>query len=106
MLSKINIKQFSRVAKIHLVDIVIDGFPATRSKMGNGEPIISESGEPTLSVESDQLFHEVDLIDPTWVADLFDRPEEDPLGTILGGFGTEKDTDRRVWTRGYTLSYA
>jgi hypothetical protein len=53
MLSKINIKQFSRVAKIHLVDIVIDGFPATRSKMGNGEPIISESGEPTLSVESD-----------------------------------------------------
>ena len=30
MLSKINIKQFSRVAKIHLVNIVIDGFPGTR----------------------------------------------------------------------------
>jgi hypothetical protein len=53
MLSKINIKQFSWVAKIHLVNIVIDGFPATRSKMGNGEPIISEAREPPLSVESD-----------------------------------------------------
>ena len=53
MLSKINIKQFSRVAKIHLVNIVIDGFPGTRSKMGNGEPIISEAREPPLSVESD-----------------------------------------------------
>ena len=51
--SKINIKQFSRVAKIHLVNIVIDGFPGTRSKMGNGEPIISEAREPPLSVESD-----------------------------------------------------
>jgi hypothetical protein len=37
----------------------------------------------------------VDLIDPAGVADLFDRPEEDPLGAILGGFGTEKDTDWR-----------
>ena len=46
MLSKINIKQFSRVAKIHLVNIVIDGFPGTRSKMGNGEPIIGEAREP------------------------------------------------------------
>ena len=46
MLSNINIKQFSRVAKIHLVNIVIDGFPATRSKMGNGEPIIGEAREP------------------------------------------------------------
>ena len=32
----------------------------------------------------------MDLIDPAWVADLFDRPEEDPLGAILGGFGTDK----------------
>src|SRR5215471_1606607 len=52
VLSKINIKQFSRVAKIHLVNIVIDGFPVTRSKMGNGEPIISEAREPPLSDES------------------------------------------------------
>jgi hypothetical protein len=48
----------------------------------------------------------MNLIDPTWVADLFDRPEEDPLGAMLGGLTTEKDTDRRFWTRGYTLSYA
>jgi hypothetical protein len=37
----------------------------------------------------------MDLIDPAWVADLFDGPEEDPLGAILVGFGTDKDTDRR-----------
>jgi hypothetical protein len=106
MLSKINIKQFSRVAKIHLVNIVIDGFPGTRGKMGNGEPIIGEARKPSPSVESDQLFHEIDLIDPTWVADLFDRPEEDPLGAILGGFATDEYTDRRFCTRGYTLPYA
>jgi hypothetical protein len=89
-----------------LVNIVIDGFPGTRGKMGNGEPIIGEAREPPPSVESDQLFHEMNLIDPTWVADLFDRPEEDPLGAMLGGFATEKDTDRWFWTRGYTLPYA
>jgi hypothetical protein len=106
MLSKINIKQLSRIAKIHLVNIVIDGFPRTRSKMGNGEPIIGEAREPSSSVESGQLFHEMDLIDPAWVADLFDRPEEDPLSAILGGFGTDKDTDWGFWTRGYTITHA
>jgi hypothetical protein len=52
MLSKINIKEFSRVGKIHLVDIVIDGFSAMPSKIGNGEPIISEAREPSSPVES------------------------------------------------------
>jgi hypothetical protein len=47
----------------------------------------------------------MDLIDSTWVADLFDRPEEDPLGAMLAGFGTEKDTDRGFGTRGYTLPH-
>ena len=28
------------------------------------------------------------------------------FGAMLGGFATEKDTDRRFWTRGYTLPYA
>ena len=28
------------------------------------------------------------------------------LGAILGGFGAEKDTDRRFSTRGYTVPYA
>jgi hypothetical protein len=48
----------------------------------------------------------MDLIDPTWVADLFDRPEENPLGAMLAGFSTEKDTDRGFWTPGYPLAYA
>jgi hypothetical protein len=53
MLSKIDIKQFSRVAKIYLINIVIDGFPGTPGKVGNGESIIGEAREPPPSVESD-----------------------------------------------------
>src|SRR5690349_12738763 len=48
----------------------------------------------------------MDLIDPAWVADLFDRPEENPLGAILVRFGSKKDTDRRFWARPYSLPYA
>jgi hypothetical protein len=52
MLSEISIKQFSRVAKIYLVNIVIDGFSGTPGKVGNGEPIIGEAREPPSPVES------------------------------------------------------
>jgi hypothetical protein len=46
----------------------------------------------------------MDLIDPARVADLFEGPEEDPLGAILNWFGTEKDADRRFWTWRYTVA--
>src|SRR5690349_10522368 len=106
VLAEISIKQFSRIAKVHLINIVIDGFPETAGKIRNREPIIGEARKPPCSVESDQIFHEINLIDPARVADPFDRPEEDPLGAILRGFGPEKDTDRWFWTRGYNLTCA
>ena len=40
----------------------------------------------------------MDLTDPTWVADLFDRPEEDPLGAILAG-----SVPRKIRTGGFAL---
>jgi hypothetical protein len=52
MLAKITIKQFSRVAKIYLINIVIDGFSGTPGKVGNGEPIIGEAREPPSPVET------------------------------------------------------
>ncbi len=43
------------VAKICLVNIVIDGFPRTPGKMGNGKPIIGEAREPSSSVNPSNL---------------------------------------------------
>jgi hypothetical protein len=71
--------------------------------MGNCEAIVGKASEPSASVKTGQFFHEVDLIDPTWVTDLFNGPEENPFGAGLRWFSAEKDAHWRLRTRGHAV---
>src|SRR5262245_45945818 len=100
----VGIKELAGIAEIHLVNIVIDRFTGTASEVWDGKAIIRETGKPTATIEAAQFFHQVDFILTTGVADLFDRPKEHPLCTILGELRTEKDPHR--WFRSRSDSFA
>ena len=93
---QVEVEQQRRVGQVDLVDIVVDRLAAAAGKVRDGEPVAGEAGPPAAPVEAGDIVHQVDLVDPAGVAHLLDRPDEDPLGTILAFLGTEKDPHRRL----------
>ena len=92
---EVAIEQQARIGEIDLVDVVVDRAARVAGEIGDGKPVVAETGGPGRPVEAGQVFHQDDFVVPRRVTMLEDRPQEYALRPVVRRFGAEKDPDGR-----------
>ena len=92
----IEVKHFTRISKIELVNIVINRAALAPAHCWNAIAVIGKAGFPARTVIAFKVFHEIDFINPRRIAHLHHRPDKHPFCAELASLSAKKNPNWRL----------